>query len=54
VAAAAPAPTRARAQQYGRRDQADLISVKGLALSLPKKAWRKIRWREGSADWLSS
>jgi SRSO17 transposase len=38
----------------GRRDEPDLISVKGLALSLPKKAWRKIRWREGSADWLSS
>jgi SRSO17 transposase len=38
----------------GRRDEPDLISVKRLALNLPKKAWRKIRWREGSADWLSS
>jgi SRSO17 transposase len=38
----------------GRRDEPDLISVKELALGLPKKAWRKIRWREGSADWLSS
>jgi SRSO17 transposase len=38
----------------GRRDEPDLISVKKLALGLPKKAWRKIRWREGSADWLSS
>jgi SRSO17 transposase len=38
----------------GRRDEPDLISVKKLALGLPKKAWRTIRWREGSADWLSS
>jgi SRSO17 transposase len=38
----------------GRRDEPDLISVKKLAFGLPKKAWRKIRWREGSADWLSS
>src|SRR5262249_10818517 len=32
----------------GRRDEPDL------ALRLPKRAWRTIRWREGSADWLSS
>jgi SRSO17 transposase len=38
----------------GRRDEPDLISAKGLALDLPKHAWRTIRWREGSADWLSS
>jgi SRSO17 transposase len=38
----------------GRRDEPDLISVKDLALGLPKHAWRTIRWREGSADWLSS
>jgi SRSO17 transposase len=38
----------------GRRDEPDLISVKKLARGLPKKAWRTIRWREGSADWLSS
>jgi SRSO17 transposase len=38
----------------GRRDEPDLISAKKLALGLPKKAWRTIRWREGSADWLSS
>jgi SRSO17 transposase len=30
------------------------ISVKHLAFGLPKHAWRTIRWREGSADWLSS
>jgi SRSO17 transposase len=38
----------------GRRDQPDLISAKEVALSLPKRAWRTIRWREGSADWLFS
>ena len=30
------------------------ISVRDLALGLPKHAWRTIRWREGSAVWLSS
>jgi SRSO17 transposase len=30
------------------------ISVKQLALGLPAKAWRKIAWREGSAEHLSS
>ncbi len=38
----------------GRRDEPDLISAKQLARSLPKRAWRTIRWREGSADWLAS
>jgi SRSO17 transposase len=38
----------------GRRDEPDLISAKEAALGLPKHAWRTIRWREGSADWLSS
>ena len=28
--------------------------VKELALGLPKRAWRTIKWREGSAEWLSS
>ncbi|SIO15528.1 SRSO17 transposase [Bradyrhizobium erythrophlei] len=31
------------------------ISVKKeLALGLPKRAWRVVKWREGSAEWLSS
>jgi SRSO17 transposase len=30
------------------------VSVKELALSLPEKAWRTIRWREGTNDWLRS
>jgi SRSO17 transposase len=38
----------------GRRDEPDLISAKRLALGLPKHAWQTIRWREGSAEWLSS
>jgi SRSO17 transposase len=38
----------------GRRDEPDLISAKEAALALPKRAWRAIGWREGSADWLSS
>jgi SRSO17 transposase len=38
----------------GRRDEPDLISAKEIALALPKRAWRRIEWREGSADRLSS
>jgi SRSO17 transposase len=38
----------------GRRDEPDLISVKKLALGLSEQAWCTIKWREGSADWLSS
>ena len=38
----------------GRRDEPELVSAKEVALGLPKHAWRTIRWREGSADWLSS
>jgi SRSO17 transposase len=30
------------------------VSVKSLALSLPKKAWRTMRWREGTNGWLRS
>ena len=30
------------------------ISVKALALRLPPEAWTAVRWREGSADWLTS
>jgi SRSO17 transposase len=38
----------------GRHGEPDLVSVKELALGLPAKAWRTIKWREGAADWLSS
>jgi SRSO17 transposase len=37
-----------------RDDQHQPVSVKELALDLPKRAWRTIKWREGSAEWLSS
>jgi len=43
-----PAPKR------GRRGEPGVISVKELALGLPPKTWRTIRWREGTNDWLSS
>jgi SRSO17 transposase len=42
------------ANKKGRRDEPELILVKEVALGLVKKAWRKIKWREGSADWLTS
>jgi SRSO17 transposase len=38
----------------GRRDEPDLISAKEVMHGLPKRAWRTVKWREGSADWLSS
>ena len=38
----------------GRRGEADLISAKQAALGLRKQAWRTIKWREGTADWLAS
>src|ERR1700737_2269539 len=38
----------------GRRDEPDLVSAKEVMLGLPKRAWRTVRWREGSAEWLSS
>jgi SRSO17 transposase len=37
-----------------QRGQHQPISVKTLALSLPREAWQTITWREGTADWLSS
>jgi SRSO17 transposase len=42
-------PTRIRRDAQHRP-----ISVKTLALGLPKRAWRTIAWREGTADRLSS
>jgi SRSO17 transposase len=46
---------RGRPPKRLRRDaQHRPISVKSLAFSLPKRAWRTIEWREGSAEVLSS
>jgi SRSO17 transposase len=44
-----PGPTRA-----SRRSSGNPISVKEVALALPKRAWRTIGWREGSNARLSS
>ena len=38
----------------GRRDEPDLRAAHEVARALPERAWRTIRWREGSAAWLSS
>ena len=46
---------RGRPPKRLRRDaQHWPVSVKQLALALPKRAWRTILWREGSAECLSS
>ena len=46
---------RGRPPKLLRRDaEHQPVSVKDLALSLPKRAWRPITWREGSAETLSA
>jgi SRSO17 transposase len=46
---------RGRHPKLIRRDaKHQPISVKELALRLPKRAWRRIEWREGAAERLSS
>jgi SRSO17 transposase len=46
---------RGRPPTLMRRDgKHQPVSVKALALGLPKRAWRTIRWREGTAERLSS
>ena len=42
------------AKRLRRDDEHRPISVKQLALDLPQRAWRKITWREGTAERLSS
>jgi SRSO17 transposase len=49
-----PGKRPGRAPKKGRRDAPDTISVKELALGLRANAWRTIKWREGTNDWLSS
>lgn len=57
---AAPLPPKAwsgrgRPTKRLRRDDGHQpVAVKDLALGLPAKAWRTVKWREGSAAWLSS
>ena len=38
----------------GRERNPGLISVKEIALGLPREAWQTIQWREGTNDWLAS
>src|SRR5207245_10314547 len=46
---------RGRPPKLMRRDAKHRpLSVKELALGLPKRAWRTIQWREGTAEQLSS
>jgi SRSO17 transposase len=46
---------RGRPPKLIRRDgKHQPISVKQLALGLPKRAWRTVKWREGAAEHLSS
>jgi SRSO17 transposase len=49
-----PGKRPGQAPKKGRRDAPDTISVKDVALGLPAKAWRTIKWREGTNEWLSS
>ena len=43
-----------RPKRLRRNDNHRPISVEELAFSLPKRSWRKIEWREGTAEPLSS
>jgi SRSO17 transposase len=47
-------PKPGRRLPKAREEDADLVSVKDIALGLGKNAWKTIRWREGTAEWLSS
>jgi SRSO17 transposase len=53
-----PKPWSGRGGQPSKRLRRDSqhrpCSVKELALDLPDDAWRTVRWREGTADWLGS
>jgi SRSO17 transposase len=49
-----PGTRPGRAPKKGRRNALNTTSVKDLALGLRAKAWRTIKWREGTNEWLSS
>jgi SRSO17 transposase len=50
-----PGSGRGRPPKLLRRDsEHQPISAKALAMGLPGTAWQQVRWREGSADWLTS
>jgi SRSO17 transposase len=50
----APGTRPGRTPTKGRHDRRNAISVKDVALGLGAKAWRTIKWREGTNEWLSS
>lgn len=47
----APLPGAPKRQRHGKTR---LVSAKELALALPARAWRRLTWREGSAEPLAS
>lgn len=47
-------PKPGRKPAITRRQNADLVYVEDLARALDKNAWKTIRWREGTAEWLKS
>jgi SRSO17 transposase len=47
-------PKQGRRLPKAREEDTDLVSVKEIALALDKSAWKIIRWREGTAEWLWS
>jgi SRSO17 transposase len=47
-------PKAGRRLPKAREEDADLVSVKDVALALDESAWKTVRWREGTAEWLSS
>ena len=49
-----PGTRPGRTPKKGRRDRPNAVSVKEVALGLAAKAWRTIKWREGTNEWLSS
>ena len=50
-----PGSGRGRPPKLLRRDsEHQPTSAKALAIGLPVMAWQPVRWREGSADWLTS
>ena len=47
-------PKPGRRLPKAREEDADLVSVKDIALALNESSWKRVRWREGTADWLWS
>ena len=41
------------APKKGRRGDSDIVSFKEIALALPAKSWRTVKWREGACGFMS-